>query len=158
MNDISSKNQKLDTWNTQKKEISRHAITDTTYLNNLHLRQGTIVWATLGENVGFEINKERPVLILSKEQFNRGTATIAPLTTHGRINKKLTSTQFTILKSSIRNINEEEADRIADKSLIKIEQIRTISAARIGNKIGYVSPELFNFIKLRIKTLFDLKN
>lgn len=157
MNDISSKNERLDSWNTRKKEISKIALTDNS-LKNLPLRQGTIVWATLGENVGFEMNKERPVLILSKEQFNRGTATVAPLTTHGRLNKQLLKTQFAIYKDSIRGLSEEDSKRIAEKSLIKIEQIRTISAARIGNKIGHVSPELFDCIKLRIRTLFDLKN
>ncbi|AWP46301.1 hypothetical protein CCS05_04925 [Levilactobacillus brevis] len=157
MDDVSYKKDKLDIWNAQKKEIAEFALTDDS-LKDLHFRQGSIVWAILGENVGFEMNKERPVLILSKERFNRGTATIVPLTTHGRLNKQLLPTQFAIYKSSIHELKEQDSKRIAEKSLIKVEQIRTVSAARIGNKIGYVSPELFNCIKLRIKILFDLKN
>lgn len=127
-------------------------------MDRRHFRAGSIFWADLGENVGYEINKNRPVLILSGEHFNRGTATVAPLTGSGRLDcpGKITKTQFIVYKNNIQQLSLDYADKIKDASLVKIEQVRTISAARIGGKIGYISTDQFEKIKLRVRKLFDL--
>ncbi|MCT3223595.1 type II toxin-antitoxin system PemK/MazF family toxin [Lactiplantibacillus plantarum] len=148
----------LDIWNAQKKIEALNALNNNIKLNQRHFRAGSIFWADLGENVGYEINKNRPVLILSGEHFNRGTATIAPLTSNGRLNNpdKITNTQFIIYKDDIQQLSLTGNNDMKDKSLVKIEQIRTISAARIGDRIGYISTDQFQKIKLRIRTLFSL--
>lgn len=158
MNEIELKKSALDTWNEQKKLEATRALNDAHNLDRRHFRAGSIFWADLGENVGYEINKNRPVLILSGEHFNRGTATVAPLTGSGRLDcpGKITKTQFIVYKNNIQQLSLDNADKIKDASLVKIEQVRTISAARIGDKIGYISTDQFEKIKLRVRKLFDL--
>ena len=158
MNEIELKKSELDTWNEQKKLEATCALNNAHTLDERHFRAGSIFWADLGENVGYEINKNRPVLILSGEHFNRGTATVAPLTGNGRLDcpEKITKTQFIVYKNDIQQLSLDEADKIKDASLVKVEQVRTISAARIGGKIGYISTDQFEKIKLRVRKLFDL--
>ncbi|MFD1410782.1 type II toxin-antitoxin system PemK/MazF family toxin [Lapidilactobacillus gannanensis] len=157
MQTIQEKNTLLDEWNTKKKLEAKKALCDSS-VQSIHLRPGTIVWTDFGENVGYEINKLRPALVLSAERFNNGTCTIAPLTTHGHSQNITlrTSTEFIIYKKDIAFSENYRADTFSDKSLVKIEQIRTISSARTKNKIGILPDSVFKKIKLRIKTLFDI--
>ena len=78
--------------------------------------------ADLTPTLGAEINKIRPVVVVSKNNMNRNleTIVICPLTT--KIHKSWRSR----IQIKLKNKNAE----------IAVDQIRTISKIRIKNKIG----------------------
>jgi mRNA interferase MazF len=81
-----------------------------------------IRWAALDPSTGAEIAKTRPVVIVSLDALNERlqTVTVCPLTT------QLQPTWRTRLGCRV--------DRRAAE--IAVDQIRTISKARIGKKVG----------------------
>jgi Growth inhibitor len=84
-----------------------------------------IRWADLDPTVGAEVNKTRPVVIVSLDLLNDvlDTITVCPLTSriHGEWRTHLTV---------------KAGDRDAD---IMVEQIRAISKSRVGKKLGTLS-------------------
>jgi mRNA interferase MazF len=84
-----------------------------------------IRWAGLDPTVGAEVNKQRPVVIVSLDVLNDvlETITVCPLTS-------------TIHPEWRTRLTVKAGDRDAD---IMVEQIRTISKTRIGKKLGSLS-------------------
>ena len=86
------------------------------------MKRYEIRWANLSSTIGSEINKTRPVVIVSLDELNARleTVTVCPLTTslHPEWRTRL----------SVK-AGQREAE-------IAVDQIRTISKARLGNKIG----------------------
>jgi mRNA interferase MazF len=92
--------------------------------------RGEVRWADLDPAQGQEQSGRRPVLILSADVFNErsGTVIVVALTSRPQragfpLTLKLDSAQF------------------PKESWVKISQIRTLSAQRIGPRLGAVSPE-----------------
>jgi mRNA interferase MazF len=84
-----------------------------------------IRWASLDPTIGSEMRKTRPVVIVSHDLLNDrlDTVTVCPLTT---------------------SLHPEWRTRLAVKagnreSEIAVDQIRTISKARLGDKLGELS-------------------
>ena len=50
-----------------------------------------------------------------------------------------------------------ESDQLERKSIVLLEQIRTIDKKRIFDKVGSVSPEKMKLINEAIKTSLDIK-
>jgi len=95
-----------------------------------------IWWASLGQNVGIEINGknenfERPVLVL--KVFNKDFILIVPISSTKKEGK-----YYFIFK------NTENKDNI-----IVLSQIKSISSKRLIRKVGEVSAE--DFIKIKNK-------
>lgn len=86
-----------------------------------------IVWANLDPNIGAEINKPCPVVIISDNLMNKflDTVVVCPLTTklHPRWRSRI---QITF------------ADQQGE---IAVDQIRTLSKRRLYKKIGELSPQ-----------------
>jgi len=92
--------------------------------------RGEIRWADLNPVRGKEQAGLRPVLILSHDVFNdrSGTVIAVALTSqHQRAGFPLTLAL--------------QSKRLPKKSWVKISQIRTLAAERIGQRLGKASPE-----------------
>lgn len=156
---IREKEERLDLWNSKKKKEADKEIKSKEIFNGMSFHAGSLYWAKLGENIGIEINKFRPVIILSTERLNKGQAIVAPLSTKGGTidsNYHPKHLEYVINKLDIKELNENSNLKIKDFSIIKIAQLRVISAARLDEKIGYIDSDKMKLIKNRVKTLFDL--
>ena len=92
--------------------------------------RGDIVWADLNPTKGREQAGRRPVLVLSQDVFNEhsGTVIVVALTSQPP------SAGFPLTL-------ELNHPRLPKKSWVKVSQIRTLSAERLGSRIGRVSAE-----------------
>jgi mRNA-degrading endonuclease toxin of MazEF toxin-antitoxin module len=104
-----------------------------------------IWWASLGQNIGVEINGknnryERPVLVI--KVFNSDSLLIAPITSN--VNKKVYAFPFT-------NLDRET-------NYVRISQMRTISSKRLIRKVGEMSDTEFeNILEFVIESIFKTK-
>ncbi len=92
--------------------------------------RGEIRWADLDPPRGREQAGQRPVLILSHDVFNDRSGTVIALA--------LTSQEP---RAGFPLTLESEAAGLPKRSWIKISQIRTLAAERIGRRIGRASEE-----------------
>jgi len=90
--------------------------------------RGGIYWANLNPTVGHEQSGLRPVLVLSRDVFNKHSGTVIAVA--------LTS-QFQ--KAGYPLTLELSSAKLLKKSWVKISQIRTLSTKRLGKKIGKAS-------------------
>lgn len=92
--------------------------------------RGSVHWADLNPTRGHEQSGRRPVLILSADVFNErsGTVIAVALTTQPQ-------------RAGFPLTLELGSAQLPKPSWIKISQIRTLSAQRIGRKLGAASPE-----------------
>ena len=90
--------------------------------------RGDIYWANLNPTVGHEQAGLRPVLILSREVFNKHSGTVIAVA--------ITSQPQ---KAGFPLTLELGATKLPKKSWAKISQIRTLSVKRLGEKIGKIS-------------------
>lgn len=92
--------------------------------------RGDIVWANLDPTVGNEQFGKRPVLILSHTVFNENSGTVIAVA----LTSKEPKTGFPLTL-------EINSKNLPKKSWIKISQIRTLSVARLGDKITHAKEE-----------------
>ncbi|MCK5681715.1 type II toxin-antitoxin system PemK/MazF family toxin [bacterium] len=90
--------------------------------------RGDIFWANLNPSIGHEQAGLRPVLILSRDVFNKHSGTVIAVA--------LTSQPQ---KASFPLTLELSNAKLPKKSWVKISQIRTLSNKRLGKRIGKVS-------------------
>lgn len=92
--------------------------------------RGDIVWADLNPTIGREQSGLRPVLVLSQDIFNERSETVIAVA----LTSQPPRAGFPLsLELSSKNLPK--------KSWVKISQIRTLSVARLKNKIGHVNPQ-----------------
>jgi mRNA interferase MazF len=89
-----------------------------------------VVWADLSPTRGNEQAGRRPVLILSRDVFNKRSGTV--------IAAAITSQQQ---RAGYPLTLKIESARLPKESWVKIGQVRTLSTARIGKRLGHVAPE-----------------
>ena len=87
--------------------------------------RGDIYWANLNPTIGHEQAGLRPVLILSREVFNKHSGTVIAIA--------ITSQPQ---KAGFPLTLELGSTKLPKKSWAKISQIRTLSIKRLGKKIG----------------------
>lgn len=92
--------------------------------------RGEIRWADLNPVRGREQAGLRPVLVLSHDVFNERSGTVIAMA--------LTSQPQ---RAGFPLTLELQAAKLPKRSWVKISQIRTLSAERIGAKLGRASPE-----------------
>jgi mRNA interferase MazF len=92
--------------------------------------RGEIRWADLAPTRGREQAGKRPVLVLSQDVFNdrSGTVIAMPLTSQPQ-------------RAGFPLTHELRGDALPKRSWVKISQIRTLAADRLGKRLGYASPE-----------------
>ncbi len=91
------------------------------------IKRYEIYYADLSPSVGGEIQKTRPIVVVSKSAMNQylDTVVVCPLTT--KLHRRWRS-----------RIQVRCAGKDAE---IAVDQIRTISKKRFGNKIDVLSPD-----------------
>lgn len=99
------------------------------------LLRGDIVWANLNPVKGHEQAGKRPVLILSNNIFNQKTGTVIAVA--------LTSQPQ---RAGFPLTYELEDAIMPKKSWVKINQIRTLSTARLGEHISHVGAKELDII------------
>jgi mRNA interferase MazF len=95
--------------------------------------RGDIVWADLAPTKGHEESGRRPVLVLSHDIFNARSGTVIAMA----LTSQAPRAGFPLTL--------ELADkRLPKPSWVKISQIRTLSAQRLGARITRVSAEVLD--------------
>lgn len=106
---------------------------------DLVVKQKEIWTCDFGYNIGSEMNKTRPVVILQSNAINKNSNTIvvAPITS-----------RIAFLPSHVKisNKNLEYVEENVE-GIIMLEQIKTISKARLGRRIGKINDETFEKVK-----------
>lgn len=92
--------------------------------------RGEIRWAELGSTRGAEQTGRRPVLVLSNDVFNARSGTVIAVA--------LTSQEP---RAGFPLTLESAAPGLPKRSWIKISQIRTLAAERIGARLGRSAEE-----------------
>ena len=92
--------------------------------------RGEVLWAELSPTVGSEQAGSRPVVVLSENIFNDRSGTVIALA--------VTSQEP---RAGFPLSLEITSAKLPKRSWVKISQIRTLSAQRLGKKLGQLSPE-----------------
>ncbi|MEG4630107.1 type II toxin-antitoxin system PemK/MazF family toxin [Microcoleus sp. AR_TQ3_B6] len=111
------------------------------------MKRGKIYYANLSPTVGSEIDKRRPVLVVSNEANNRAanTVTILPITSNvTRVYP------FEVL------LNPEDSG-LSKPSKVQAQQVRTISKQRItSDAVGSLSEEIMHLVNAALKLHLDV--
>jgi len=111
------------------------------------MKRGEIYYANLSATVGSEIDKSRPVLVVSNDANNRAanTVTILPITSN------ITRVYpFEVL------LNPEDSGW-SKSSKVQVQQIRTISKQRItSDAVGSLNEEIMQFVNIALKLHLDV--
>ena len=110
------------------------------------VRRGDIFWANLDPTIGVEIQKTRPVVILSHNVINERSllVIVVPLTTN-----------ISRLSPSHVLIPAGEGG-LAQDSKALTEQIRAMDKQRLVAKIGSLSPRFIRLIEQGIRNSLDM--
>lgn len=111
-------------------------------------KRGEIWYAEFEPNVGTEIGKTRPVLIISNDNANelRTKVTLMPIT------KSITGNY-----SFVVNIKADSYNNLAMDSTIIVPDIVTFDKSRIKNKKGIVNEAIMKEVEEKLKLHLDLK-
>lgn len=109
--------------------------------NIIFPKKKEIWWASLGQNIGVEINGknenfERPVLIV--KVFNEKSILVAPISSTEKADKYL-----------IEFINDS-----GERNVINISQLKMISTKRLLRLVGEMNDQDFEVVKNALKKLF----
>ncbi|UNU24165.1 type II toxin-antitoxin system PemK/MazF family toxin [Microcoleus vaginatus] len=111
------------------------------------MKRGDIYYANLSPTVGSEIDKRRPVLVVSNDANNRAanTVTILPITSNvTRVYP------FEVL------LNPEDSG-LSKPSKVQAQQVRTISKQRISSDaVGSLSEEIMQLVNAALKLHLDV--
>ena len=111
------------------------------------MKRGEIYYANLSPTVGSEIDKRRPVLVVSNDANNRAanTVTILPITSNvTRVYP------FEVL------LNPEDSG-LSTPSKVQAQQVRTISKQRItSDAVGSLSEEIMQLVNAALKLHLDV--
>jgi mRNA interferase MazF len=106
------------------------------------MRRGEIYYADLNPTVGSEINKLRPVLVVSNNANNRAASTVTVL--------PITSNITRVFAFEIALAKSESG--LSKDSKAQAQQIRTIAKERLRGKVlGALNPELMRRISAAMK-------
>jgi mRNA interferase MazF len=92
--------------------------------------RGDVLWADLNPVIGSEQAGLRPVVVISYDVFNERSGTVIAVA--------LTSQEP---RASFPLTLEITSTKLPKRSWAKISQVRTLSVARLGRKIGRLSAE-----------------
>ena len=113
----------------------------------MNIKRGNVFLASLDPTVGNEINKTRPVIVISNDVNNEfsNTITVIPLTSN-----TIKIYPFEIfLKSGVANLPKD--------SKARTDQIRTIDKSRIIKEIGSLPSIIVSDLENAIKIHLNLK-
>ena len=109
------------------------------------IRRGDIYWVDLPDSNGREIKDKHPCLVISNDKQN----TASPL---------IIIIPVTSLKEGDKVFSFQLPITLEKKSVILVDQIRTIDRDKFLSKIGEVEKKEMEEIERRIHLVLDLKN
>lgn len=110
------------------------------------MNRGEIYYANLSPVIGSEQGGYRPVVILQNNKGNKYSTTVIVAPISSRLTKNSLPTHVMI-----------ETEFLEKKSVILLEQIRTIDKKRIYEKVGVLTQEMMNDVNDAIKTSLDIR-
>ena len=110
------------------------------------IHRGEIYYADLSPVVGSEQGGYRPVIVLQNNKGNRYSTTIIVAPISSKLTKNPLPTHVMV-----------EINCLEKKSVILLEQIRTIDKQRIREKVGFIDNKVMQQINEAIKTSLDIK-
>lgn len=112
------------------------------------MKRGEIYFADLSPTIGSEINKRRPVLIVSNDANNRASSTITVL--------PLTSNTEHVYPFEVKLTAKMSG--LPKNSKAMAQQIRTIAKTRLADdRAGQIGNEVMKEVELAIKLHLGLK-
>ena len=112
------------------------------------MKRGEIYYADLNPTIGSEINKKRPVLIISNNANNKGSSTVTVLPITSNINK------IYPFEAAV----DHKKTGLQNPSKIQCQQIRTISKLRITTAaVGKVDQHVLQQIEVALKLHLDFE-
>jgi mRNA interferase MazF len=109
-------------------------------------RRGDIWWLDFDPTTGREQGGRQPALVLSADRFNasrRGLVVVAPLTT--------------TLRGFAWHVEIEPPEGgLRQRSAVMVEQVRSVSVARLAGRLGAVEPATVARVATRLRLLFAL--
>ena len=106
------------------------------------MKRGEIYYANLSPTVGSEMDKRRPVLIVSNDINNRAATTVTILPITSNVSRVY---PFEVL------LNPDDSG-LPKPSKVQAQQVRTISKQRIeGEPLGTLSEELMQLVDAALK-------
>ncbi|MBS3027471.1 MAG: type II toxin-antitoxin system PemK/MazF family toxin [Dolichospermum sp. DET50] len=112
------------------------------------MKRGEIYFANLSPAVGSEMDKRRPVLIVSNDANNNASTTVTIL--------PITSNMTRVYPFEVL-LNSEDSG-LSKTSKVQAQQIRTISKQRIlGDALGYLSQNVIDLVNDAIKLHLGLE-
>jgi mRNA interferase MazF len=108
--------------------------------------RGEIYYADLSPVVGSEQGGYRPVLVLQNNKGNKFSTTIIVAPISSKMTKNPLPTHVTV-----------ENECLEKRSVVLLEQIRTIDKQRIREKVGEVNKGVMIEVDQAIKTSLDIK-
>lgn len=110
------------------------------------MNRGEIYYADLSPVIGSEQGGYRPVVVLQNNKGNKYSTTVIVAPISSRMTKNPLPTHVMI-----------ETEFLEKKSVILLEQIRTIDKQRIDEKLGLLSNTIMERVNQAIKTSLDIK-
>lgn len=92
--------------------------------------RGDVLWAELSPTVGHQQAGLRPVVVLSHDVFNDRSGTVIAIA----VTRQEPRAGFPLTL-------EIRSAKLPKRTWVRIGQIRTLSVARLGKRIGRLSPE-----------------
>ena len=109
------------------------------------IRRGDIYWVDLPDSNGREIKDKHPALVVSNDRQN----TASPL---------IVIMPITSLKEGDKIFSFQVPITLEKKSVILVDQIRTLDRDKFKDKIGEVDDRLMEEIERKIHFVLSLKN
>ena len=110
------------------------------------MKRGEIYYANLSPTVGSEIDKRRPVLVVSNDANNRAANTVTVLPITSNVTRVY---PFEVL------LNPEDSG-LSKPSKVQAQQVRTISKQRItSDAVGSLSEEIMQLVNAALKLHLD---
>ena len=148
-----TKKKLLSNWNKRKENMAIDFFNYSNHISFWPKHKGEIYWCELGENVGSETNKCRPVLIVSSSNKNKRLShvIVAPISSTVKLKKNHLKDPFHLL------LKKSSYPFLANDSVVKLEQLRTVSKNRLkGAAMGCVDSNTIDIINRKIINFLDL--
>ncbi|MFV0394056.1 MAG: type II toxin-antitoxin system PemK/MazF family toxin [Coprobacillaceae bacterium] len=110
------------------------------------ITRGEIYYADLSPVVGSEQGGYRPVLVLQNNKGNKFSTTIIIAPISSKMTKNPLPTHVVV-----------ENECLEKKSVVLLEQIRTIDKQRVREKVGEVEKIIMSQVDQAIRTSLDIK-
>ena len=111
----------------------------------MNIVRGEVYYADLSPVIGSEQGGYRPVLVVQNNKGNRFSTTVIVAPISSKLKKNHLPTHVVI-----------ELEGLQKKSVILLEQLRTIDKKRIREKVGKVNEAMMQEVNMAMRTSLDL--